>query len=247
MTGDLDPRELRELLGAYALGALDDDERAQVEQFLLDDPEARSELHALQLGAAWLARGEAPPPAHVWSRVAAEVEAELGRERASVPASAVPPSRWRSRARRPKVWLVAAALAAVIATAVVVVASTGDGSSSRQDALAHAIREAERSPGARDVQLTAPQGAAAARVVVLPGGRGFVTSAVLPRLDARRSYQLWALTASGPVSGAVLGRVASPARFRYPRAATAFAITVEHRGGSRAPHGTPVAKGAIPA
>ena len=100
MTGDLDPRELRELLGAYALGALDDDERAQVEQFLLDDPEARSELHALQLGAAWLARGEAPPPAHVWSRVAAEVEAELGRERPGADLCLRAHRRARGRGRR---------------------------------------------------------------------------------------------------------------------------------------------------
>ena len=56
---DLTPEELHELLGAFALGALDDDERAQVEDYVLHDADARAELHQLEHAVAWL--GHASP------------------------------------------------------------------------------------------------------------------------------------------------------------------------------------------
>jgi anti-sigma-K factor RskA len=237
----LNERELRELLGAYALGALEEDERGQVERFLLREPDARSELHALQLGAAWLARSAPRPSANVWSRIATEVEHDLVRDNT---AQSIP-SPLRPRVSRRRLLTLAAAVVALLATTLGVVELIGTGGSSRDVALSRALQSAERSPDARFVDLLAPDGAGSARVVVLPDGRGFVISAALPRLDDRQTYQLWALTGSGPVSGGLLGRTPGVHPFRYPRGTSALAITAERAGGSRAPNGQAVAIGAL--
>jgi anti-sigma factor RsiW len=55
MARQLTPAELEGLLGAYALGAVDDDERAQVEAYVADHPTAAEELEHLQDAAVWLA------------------------------------------------------------------------------------------------------------------------------------------------------------------------------------------------
>ena len=77
MTDERSTNEMRELLGAYALNALDPDERAQVEAFLLTDPVARAELHELEHAAAWLGHASLRPPAGAWDAIAAEVARDL--------------------------------------------------------------------------------------------------------------------------------------------------------------------------
>ena len=52
MARQLTPDELEGLLGAYALGAVDDDERAQVEAFVAEHRAAAEELEHLQDAAA---------------------------------------------------------------------------------------------------------------------------------------------------------------------------------------------------
>lgn len=59
-----------ELLGAYALDAVDADERLLVERYLIDHPEARAEVGRFQEVAAALAGGEAAEiPDQLWERV----------------------------------------------------------------------------------------------------------------------------------------------------------------------------------
>ncbi len=52
----------RELLGAYALDALDDDEVVAMEALISSDPEAAEELHRLRSAAAWIGATEALQP-----------------------------------------------------------------------------------------------------------------------------------------------------------------------------------------
>ena len=237
MSPDLNDQELRELLGAYALDALDDDERDQVEQFLLRDAAARLELHALQLGAAWVARSAPQPPERVWERIAAEVDHDLAGEEDDV--VKILPATKATHSRRTRLLAVAAAVLAVV-LAFGIVEIIGDQGQPAQSALAQAVRDAQRSPDARFVDLAAPDGSESARVVVLPDGQAYLTSTTLPRLEPSQTYQLWALTADGPVSKGVLGRRPGVMSFRVPRATSALAITAEPSGGSRAPHGLPV-------
>src|ERR1700737_5388485 len=60
---ELSRRELEELLGAYALDAVDDDEREQVEAYLARTPEARSLAAEYRETAALLAHGGTEAPA----------------------------------------------------------------------------------------------------------------------------------------------------------------------------------------
>ena len=49
----------RELLGAYALDAVDDDEAAAVAELVAEDDAADRELHRLRGAAAWIGATEA--------------------------------------------------------------------------------------------------------------------------------------------------------------------------------------------
>ncbi|MGO1583241.1 MAG: hypothetical protein ACTHXO_08475, partial [Actinomycetaceae bacterium] len=65
-----EPDEVRDLLPAWALDAVDDVERARVERALREDPELAAEAQALRETAARLAAGSAvPPPARLRSEV----------------------------------------------------------------------------------------------------------------------------------------------------------------------------------
>jgi anti-sigma-K factor RskA len=228
---DLTPAEVKELLGAYALGALDDDEREQVERLVLTDQDARAELHALQLGAAWLARSDLRPAPHVWEGIQEQMDTEV------LPPPVSLADRRLRRGRR----LVAAAVAAVIAIGAVVFVATVDSGGPGGTSVEAAARAAIRDPDAERLDLRAPDGTVAARLAVYDDGRGYFVDTDLPPLEDRRTYQLWAITDEGPVSAAVLGRSPGAAELRRGTDATKFAITVERKGGSPVPTGTFVA------
>ena len=82
--------EVSDLLGAYVLDALDDDERARVEALLREDAQARAEVDRLSRVADALAAEvpEAEPPAGLWERIAAEAPAR--RARSAAPDESMP-------------------------------------------------------------------------------------------------------------------------------------------------------------
>jgi uncharacterized protein (TIGR03083 family) len=59
---DLSDAELDELLGAYALDALDPDEQVAVERYLARTPSAADEVERLRTAAAWIGASEALAP-----------------------------------------------------------------------------------------------------------------------------------------------------------------------------------------
>ncbi|HEY8216999.1 MAG TPA: anti-sigma factor [Acidimicrobiia bacterium] len=229
MGRELTPAEVKELLGAYALGALEDDEREQVEQLVLNDQDARAELHALQLGAAWLARSDLRPAPRVWDAIRTQMDAEEDELAA----------RRRRRGRR----LVAAAVAAVIAIGAVVAVTSLDSGGPGAPSVDTAARAAIRDPDADRFALRAPDGTVAARLAVYPDGRGYFLDAGLAPLEGSRTYELWGISEDGPTPEAVLGPSPTAARFggRAELPAIKYAITIEREGGSRAPHGAFVA------
>ena len=76
MARQLTPEELDALLGAYALGAVDDDERAQVEVYVAEHRAAAAELEQLQDAAVWLAVSGAPASRDLWDRISAATKPE---------------------------------------------------------------------------------------------------------------------------------------------------------------------------
>jgi anti-sigma-K factor RskA len=231
----MSPGERRNLLGVYALNDVNDEERAAVDELLLEDQDARAELHALQFGAAWLARSDLRPAEHVWSKIRAEVDSDLEADRVAVADDRVVPLAPR-RARRTR-WIVAAAVAAVVALGVLVPATLLR-SDSGGTPVAQAARAASHDPSARQVKLRSSDGSIAAHLAVFSNGDGYVVTAQLPKLSAGQTYQLWAMNGAVGTSAGVLGRDPGVQRVRggQHRAGT-YAITNEPAGGSPRPTG----------
>ncbi len=66
--------EIRELLGAYALDAVDPDEAQAVEEHLKDCPQCRDEVEQHRSVAAMLGNAGATAPAGLWDRIAASLD-----------------------------------------------------------------------------------------------------------------------------------------------------------------------------
>lgn len=184
-----------ELTAAYALDALDPDERRAYEDHLAGCERCQAELAGLWETTEALAVGAsgAEPRPELRERVLAAAHAE--------PQVVVPLEPRRSRAV--PVFATAATLAAAIALAV---GLWGAGVSSDLDEARSAL-ERERAtaavladPGARTVALQAGDG----RLVVAPDGKAVVVLAGLDPAPAGRTYQLW-IVPGGDIGAATSG------------------------------------------
>jgi anti-sigma-K factor RskA len=239
MARQLTPEELEGLLGAYALGAVDDEERAQVDAYIAEHPPAAAELEQLQDAAVWLAVSGAPASRDLWDKISAATKPDP------------PPLRLPDR-RREEPWFtprrvlaLAAALVVVVAVGIGVIVSRDD-SSSPSD-LAAAIATAQQSPAARNVRLETASGDARAKAVMLPDGTGYLVSADLPKLASDRTYQLWGIDGDTVVSLGVLGPHLGPSAFKFVGHPKTLAITDEVAGGVAQTRNQPVVTGRIPA
>jgi hypothetical protein len=70
----LSDNELDELLGAYALHAVEAEERVLVEEYLQRSPRARAEVNELTEAAAWLGNSSGDRPRDLWSQIADRLE-----------------------------------------------------------------------------------------------------------------------------------------------------------------------------
>ena len=231
----LTPDELRELLGVFALGAVSPDEREQVETFVLDDLDARGELHQLEHAVAWLGHGSPRASRASWNAVQREMAADLEAERVAVVTSApdsTAPVADLAAHRNRRNWRQLVAVAA--ATALLL--GTGIG-------VANVILKDSTNPPGRSVALRAPDGGVPIRIVLERNGSGLVRSSDLPPALAGHVYQLWAQSsATAPMhSAGLLGRSPKGHHVRVPPGSVRIAISVEPDGGSVEPTTDPVA------
>jgi anti-sigma-K factor RskA len=222
----LDHRDIEELLGAYALDAVDADERDLIERHLADCPRCRAEVAEHREVAAFLAHTGAPAPDGVWDRIAGSLEEP-------------PPvlQLERVRERRRSVPLRAVGIAAAAAVAVIV----GLGGfvihqDRRLDEMNAALRknaiaQAAALADGEQVTLRAPEGALRVRAVMAPASTSYLYATGLPRLPDDRTYQLWGFVDGTPVSLAVLGAKPTIVPFHAGREVTVLAITEEQAGG----------------
>lgn len=210
--------EYTELLGAYALDAVDPDERERIERHLLECPRCRAEVADHREVAALLSQTGADAPDGVWDRIAAELSppAPPLRLQVSPPADpapvggaapgasddvVVPMDRHRRR-------FAARTMVAVVAAAASIVAVLGFVSldqSRRIDGLEQAVSERSIEGLANDAvaesevlaQLTGEVGEAQA--VVNHSGQGYLIMSGVPAPAEGDIYQLW-----GKVDEAVL-------------------------------------------
>jgi anti-sigma factor RsiW len=217
----LDHGDAQELLGAFALDALDPAEADAVDLHLRDCPRCRAEVEEYRETAAMLAFGGVSAPPGVWERIQASLEEappklELARV---VP---MRPSRWQTFGAK-----LAAAAAVVISLVAlgVSVARSGDdgGTSTLDDEIAAVILDP-------DAQHVALDGDGSAEVYVLDG-KAYLVKHSLPALPEGQTYQLWGQQGETKVSLAVLGN--APERVKLPLGGTyeALAITAEESPG----------------
>ena len=236
-------RELQELLGAYALDAVDVDEADAVERHLRECPRCREEVAAHRETAAFMAASGADAPDGVWDRITADLDEAPPRLELApvVPMRRAPARRWPLAAAS------AAAAAVVLVLAVVVVRQSQRlDNLGRRQALDQALAAAVSNPDARQVRLQPMTGdGVTAQAVLLPDGTGYVVARGLPPLDPARTYQLWAIAGDQKISLGVLGNRPDIAAFQAKMRVDALAVTAERDGGSVAPTTPPVVVGQV--
>lgn len=272
MSDRLPPAEIEALLGAYALDAVDDDEREQVELALHDHPEWRDEVAGHLEVAALLAHTGSSAPAGLWSRIAESLEeAPPALRLAVVPPDGGPvapvaptdvvdgtpsvtPIAAARGARLPRgAW----ALAAVAATVIVflgIVAVRQEQRLDRQEqellspTVDELAAEALADPDSIETVLVSGDGSLASKAVLGEDGTGFLLGEDLPALPDDRSYQLWGVTDGGAViSLGVFGSDPGVATFHVDGTLTALALTEEVEGGVVVSANDPVVAGEIEA
>jgi anti-sigma-K factor RskA len=226
-TLDRRPDDIEELLGAYALDAVDDDERRVVEAYLATNPRARAEVDQHREVATLLAFGGTDAPEGLWDKIVQSLE-EPGVE-APVPGPQLAKVLPARRPDRRRWWfgaLAAAALIAVVALSIALVRKDDGGPS-----LASAYTSAKADPANTTVVLTT-NGTTRATAVLEPSGRAFLDPTSLPALGSDRTYQLWGvLPDSTIVSLGVLGPTPGLTMFGVSGTVKALAITEEQAGG----------------
>lgn len=262
-----DDAATRELIGAWALDALDPAERAQVDDLLARDPDAAREARSLQETAAVLAAAVAvPAPDDVRAAVLAAV-ARTAQEDPAGPAasgrphvapahphaaptrpgaatgpgsSSRPPGRADRRRRRP--WLTAV-VAAAVAFAVAVPSTIAWRESQRAaelQARADRITSLLAEPGAQVLAADVSTGGTA--VAVVTDDAALVTATGVDEPGTGEVYQLWVMQDGVPVPDATTGATGGVLEISTDayRAGDALALTVEPEGGSAAPTTEPV-------
>lgn len=254
-------QEIEELLGAYALDAVEGDEARAVADHLVECSRCRAEVADDREVAALLAHGGADAPPAIWDRIAASIDGSGPAEQDTV---LVPPAlfstpRAVANDRRASWWTrpvvpVAAAAAAVIGLLGFQVVEQGAkldeqgeqiAAMADEDGLSRAFQNALSAPGAQLVDLRSADGEHEVNAV-MAGDEGYVHAAALPELPEGRTYQLWADVGSARISLGVLGGRPEVASFAVHEGLLGLAITEEAGSGVVVSDQPPVVYGAMP-
>jgi hypothetical protein len=247
MDRELTPDEITELLPAYALDAVEDDERAAIDAYLESHPDERDAVAELQVAASMLAHAGGPPPDGVWERLESIIATTPPPLRLVPPDVLTPrgtPTLQTARVDRRWRWLAAAAAVVALAFGGLWLAERGGGSGGAADRTAELAATAATAPGARRATLADDAGNALATAVVTTDGSGYLTSD-LPPAPPGHTYQLWGITRTGTISLGVLGRDPSTVAFHASAPTQSLAITTEVAGGVPVSRNAPDAVGDV--
>lgn len=248
--GNAADNDLSELLGAYVLDALDDRERARVEERLSVDPDARAEVDRLA-GAVDMVLAadvaEVTPPAGLWERIAVDLPSQP----VPLAAPAGPDDELASRrarrspARIGQALVGAAAAVAFIAVGAALVSRSAETPTSLALQLQSQAEQVAEEPGSRTAELTSDDTGATVTVVIGADGRGFVMPEDLPALRDDQTYQLWSLDSAEPISLGLLGSDPRVAVLTIGAGSETLGISVEPATGSPGPTTSPVVVGTL--
>ncbi len=246
--------ELIDLLGAYALDALDDDERHAVDEHLAVCADCRAEVDQhLEVAAALGTTAASVAPDELWSVIANHIgdgPSEVPVPTFLSPSEPAPVVHLADRRRPPIGWiagLAAAAVVIVVLAAGLVQVARDNQDLQEQVALpppAASIDDlaaaALDNPASRVLELTSDSGDETATAVVTPNGDGYLVRSTLDPLSPDRTYQLWNIGAAGAVSLGVLGNDPGTSAFHVQGPVTTLAITAEQAGGVPSPQNIPL-------
>ena len=262
---DLTHEEIQDLLGAYALDAVDGDEYEAVELHLRDCPRCRAEVADHREVAALIGHGGAPAPAGVWDRIVEAIEPAPPEMRLHLrsldqpdPApssssadgpsgpSVVTPLRPSARAG----WnrnLLAAAAAVVVVIAVLgaiivhldhrVDQVKGQTASAQLRLVAG---NAWTDPEAKHVELRSPANDIVVQAALTADGQGYLLAGKTPKLPGDRTYQLWGVVGKNTISLGTFPGGAPVVAFRVDSRVKALAVTEEQSGGVVSSQNDPV-------
>ncbi|MFF8599913.1 anti-sigma factor domain-containing protein [Streptomyces sp. NPDC015232] len=239
------------LSAAYALGALEDEERGAFEHHLRACDTCRQEVAGFQATAARLAAAAAePPPAAAKAQVMAAIDG-VRQLPPRLPAPAAAPA-LGGLLRRRAVPLALAASVAAAALGGVAVWQTQD----RQDLEGQARRAQEQldtisavlaAPDARTVHGKAANGALTSVVSSERQNKAVFTAARLPDPGPGKTYQLW-LDHDGTMRPAgLIDHDGTVVLTGDPADAAGVGLTLEPAGGSPQPTSDPLVLMALPA
>lgn len=241
--------EIQELLGAYALDAVDAEEAEAVEEHLQECPRCAAEVADHREVAAMLAYTGAPAPEGVWTRIVESLEepppamnipisapAPAPAEVPASPATVTELSTWRDRLRQLPVAAVAAAFIVVGLVAGVLIGTldTDDPAAPEiaQPSLEDLARRVMNDPSASKVALaSADDDQLTATAAVDSSGSGYLLATTLPALDESQTYQLWGVGGDTVVSLGVLGNAPEVVGFTVDEQIETLVITAEVAGG----------------
>jgi anti-sigma-K factor RskA len=256
---------------AYALGALDEDERTAFEKHLAGCAECQAEVREYRETAAALASGvpAVEPPPGLRARVLDQTRSIRPLVAARTPAATAskraPPSRWLAaaavvlalgglsawqmeRGRRLEVEASIATLEDSLSIRVAEIAALDSALAGRDSLLATVLAE-----DVRTVTLVSSGTPPAARIYWNPArGRIVLTAHDLPPAPAGRTYQLWGIADGQPVSLGVFdtdtaGRATVEFNVDPALRFQVGAVTDEPAGGSPQPTTTPFLVGQLSA
>lgn len=234
-------QEIQQLLGAFALDAVDSDEAAAIEGHLATCPRCKDEVREHREVASLLAYAGTPAPEGIWERLAATLEE-------APPATAAPAlgSGRRAAGRRRR----GIGIASAVAAASLFAGLGAVGGVQVQSALRNQDQQLEQfrgalsktrlleeataaalAEGARTAHLLTPENTPMADAVVLPDGTGYLIDKGAPALEGERTYQLWAVAGGQKLSVGVLGGDVDVVSFWAPAGTDALALTVEQAPG----------------
>ncbi|MDX1511362.1 MAG: anti-sigma factor [Nitriliruptorales bacterium] len=239
--------DLHTLSGAYALDALEPDERQQFERHLAACESCQQEVRELQATAATLAVGSSEePPQGLKQAVMDEID-QTRQDRPIAPLADLA----QHRARRGRVAVLSqrlvGAAAAVLAVAVVALGATVASLNDRLDQVEARSEQLQALVAAGDTQTLAMDGpdGARAHVLVSPSaGQAVVFGSGMAPAPDGKDYELWfvledafvpagllTVDADGTVAHSVQGDLAG---------VVALAVTIEPAGGSAQPTTDPI-------
>lgn len=229
----MNEEEMHEMAFAYAIHALDDDDRQTFEAHLAECPACQRDVAQTQDAVAGLSEDLAvEPPPHLRSVVLDRVAAEASTVTPLAPRrDGRASSETRRREHRPGRWLAAAAAAVVLAGGVWGVARTLDPDPTSQ--VLQAADAAEHTADTEDGPVAVVVSDAAGQAVVqLPGNFAAPQSGQV--------YQAWFVGPDGAARSAGLLTAETVAEGRSllegsPDGAVAVGLTVEPAGGSTQP------------